>query len=479
VSPGRRRTSLAAGSALLIAALLAPAPASAHGLVGRKDLPIPQWLFGWGAAVVLIVSFVALATLWPKPRLQQPDERPLFHLGRWADVIAGVIGVVSFVAVVYAGFAGIQVPATANLNPTFIYVIFWVGLVPASLLFGDVFRALSPWRAIARAVSWVGNRFAGDMPAPLPYPKRLGRWPAVLGILGFATLELVIVPETRTDPSTLSILSLVYAAWQLLGMSVYGIEAWSRNGDGFGVYYGLFARLSPLSRREDGTVVARTPLSGLPTLDTPSGTTALLIVAIGSTAFDGAQEGPLWTSIAPHLLHFFLSVVGAHHQDSGLELTEMVGLLLAILIVAGIYRLGVIGMKTLRSAPPRGQLSQSFAHTLVPISAAYVLAHYFSLLAYQGQAVAFLASDPLGHGSNIFGTASASINYNWINATSIWYVQVGALVIGHVAGLMLAHDRALTVFRNARQATRSQYWMLVVMVGFTSLGLWLLSSSNG
>ncbi len=112
----------------------------------------------------------------------------------------------------------------------------------------------------------------------------------------------------------------------------------------------------------------------------------------------------------------------------------------------------------------------------MPIALAYVVAHYFSLLAYQGQAVAYLASDPLGDGSDLLGTASASIDYSIIDANGIWYVQVGALVLGHVAGLVLAHDRALALYRNGRDATRSQYWMLAVMVGFTSLGLWLLSA---
>jgi hypothetical protein len=45
-----------------------------------------------------------------------------------------------------------------------------------------------------------------------------------------------------------------------------------------------------------------------------------------------------------------------------------------------------------------------------------------------------------------------------------------------VAGLTLAHDRALATYPDSREAARSQYWMLVVMVGFTSLGLWLLSA---
>jgi hypothetical protein len=98
---------------------------------------------------------------------------------------------------------------------------------------------------------------------------------------------------------------------------------------------------------------------------------------------------------------------------------------------------------------------------------------------YQGQALGYLISDPLGHGSNLFGTANASIDYNVIKATGVWYVQVFALVTGHVAGLCLAHDRALAIYPDTKSAVRSQRWMLVVMIGFTSLGLWLLASLNG
>ena len=127
---------------------------------------------------------------------------------------------------------------------------------------------------------------------------------------------------------------------------------------------------------------------------------------------------------------------------------------------------------------PIDVLAARFVHTLVPIALAYVVAHYFSLLAYQGQAMAYLVSDPLGQGSNIFGTAKSTIDYSWVSATAIWYVQVAALVIGHVAGLILAHDRALVAFKDGRTATRSQYWMLAVMIAFTSLGLWLLSAAN-
>jgi hypothetical protein len=135
-------------------------------------------------------------------------------------------------------------------------------------------------------------------------------------------------------------------------------------------------------------------------------------------------------------------------------------------------------MRTVGGGYDVRELAARFAHSLLPISLAYVIAHYFSLLVYQGQAMAYLISDPLGHGSNLFGTASSQISYNAVSSNAIWYVQVGALVIGHAAGLMLAHDRALVMYKRASQATRSQYWMLAVMVGFTSLGLWILSSTQ-
>jgi hypothetical protein len=199
-------------------------------------------------------------------------------------------------------------------------------------------------------------------------------------------------------------------------------------------------------------------------------------VAIGSTTFDGAENGPLWTSIRPHLISFF-----QHLGAGGLKADQWsgtVGLLFCVGLVGLFYRLGVGGMSEVGEGHTPAELAGKFAHTLIPIAFAYALAHYFSLLVFQGQAMAHLISDPLGHGSDLFGTSRTGINYNVISASGIWYAQVAALVIGHVAGLILAHDRAVDMYRDVRDAVRSQYWMLVVMVGFTSLGLWLLSAVN-
>jgi hypothetical protein len=473
-----RKRWAAAAAAVAVGALAAPAPAAAHGLVGRADLPIPEWLFGWAAAVVLIVSFAGLALLWQEPRLQGRDSfRPLpdglsFSLINPAtEAFAGLVGVGLLALTVYAGLAGVQSPQ-ANFAPTFVYVIFWVGLVPLSILFGDAFRAFNPWRAIARAAGWITSRVTGPLPTPFRYPERLGRWPAVVGLLAFAWMELAYT--NGDDPSTLAVAALVYSAITLLGIACFGTEAWLARGEAFSVYFNLFSRISAVEVR-DGRLGLRAPLSALTRLDVVPGTVALLAVMIGTVAFDGASEGKPWTDVAPDLQDFFTDL--GFSLGTALELTFTVGMLIGVGLVAAIYWLGIAGVRTV-DRRPLGEHARTYIHTLVPIAAVYVLAHYFSLLAYNGQAIAYLASDPLGEGSDLFGTADSTIDYGVIGATAIWYVQVGVLVLGHVCGLILAHDRALAMYQKARAATTSQYWMLAVMVAFTTGGLFLLSQAN-
>jgi hypothetical protein len=451
----------------------------AHGLVSRADLPIPEWLFGWAAAVVLVVSFVALAVLWPNPKLQREGWRPLpRRIGLVltsipVEVACGAAGVFLLGVTVYSGLEGTQ-SATANFAPTFVYVIVWLGLVPVSVLLGDVFRAFNPWRAIGRTVSWAARTASRtEMPAPLAYPDRLGRWPAAAGILAFAVLELVAANGDK--PENVAIATLVYSALTFVAMALYGVEEWIERGEAFSVYFNLFSRLSPVERR-GREVGLRRPLSGLAQLDPLPGTVPLIAVMIGSTTFDGASEAPLWTGIAPDLSDFF-DGLGLSAQ-SALEAAFLVGLLASILVIYTLFRLGIAGARTVGGGFSADRLAGSFAHALVPIALAYVAAHYLTLLIEQGQAIAFLASDPLGDGSDLFGTADEAIDYGVIGATATWYWQVGFVVAGHVAGLTLAHDRAIAIYDRAREAVRSQYWMLAVMVGFTSLALWLLSQAN-
>ena len=445
----------------------------AHGIVGRKDLPVPELVFLYGAVAVLVVSFIGLAILWPKPKLEEDDGwRGVFILpgAKFFDAVFGAIGVFLLGVTIWAGLAGEQTPQ-ANWASTFVYVIFWLGFAAASVLLGDVFKAFNPWRAIARAVAWLARLVRrGAMPAPLPYPERLGRWPAAAGIFAFAWMELAATDGDM--PRNVAIAALVYSAVTFVAMALYGIDEWIERGEAFSVYFNLYSRIGIWERRGDEVGVRR-PLAGLAKLPPLAGTVPLLAVMIGSVSFDGASEKSPWVDIAPDLGQFFEDL--GLSPDGGLMVSYTLGLLAAVGIVYGFYWLGVIGARSVGGGFSSSQLANAFVHSLVPIAFVYAAAHYMTLLVFQGQAIWFLASDPLGEGDDFFGTADRAIDYGVIGANATWYWQVGFVLLGHVAALILAHDRAVAMYRDPKLAVRSQYWMLGVMVIFTSLALWLLS----
>src|SRR5919112_590248 len=243
----------------------------AHGLVGRTDLPIPEWLFGWAAAIVLIVSFLALAVLWPKPKLEGTESRRLFAIPAPAvvDFVCGAIGVIALCVIVWSGLTGEQTPS-GNFASIFVFVTFWIGLVFVSAIFGDIFRAFNPWRAIGRGVAGLAKVIrGGDLPAPLPYPERLGRWPATIGIFCFAFQELAA--SDGNLPEHVAIATLVYSALTFIAMALYGIDRWIERGEAFSVYFNLFSRISIWERRGRDVGVRR-PLSGLAALEALPGT---------------------------------------------------------------------------------------------------------------------------------------------------------------------------------------------------------------
>jgi hypothetical protein len=459
----RHRAGLAVLAGVAAAFALTPAAADAHGLVQRANLPIPEWLFGWSAAIVLVVSFAGLAVLWPAPRLQEPAWRPLpGGIGRVlgsrpVEALCAAIGVGLLVVVILAGYLGRE-SALDNLAPTFILIDFWVGMVFVSVLFGDVFRAFSPWRAIR-------------LPGIRPYPERWGRYPAAIALLAFTWVELV--SGWGEVPGDITTAAVGYTVYALVMQAVFGTETWTRNGEAFAVYFNLFSRLSVWETR-DRVVGLRPPLGGLPRLATPPGTVLFVIVMIGTVTFDGFSQGQIWRDFSVDFADAIDGIVGL---DAAPKVVGTLGLLAAVAVIGLFYRLGIDGARSVGGDIEAPELRRAFVHSLVPIAMVYVVAHYLTFLLFEGQATFYLASDPFGEGWDIFGTADRAIDYTYLSQNATWYVQVAVVVIGHVAALTLAHDRALALYRDTRVAVRSQYWMLAVMVGFTSLALWLLAQA--
>ena len=270
--------------------------------MGRADLPIPVWLFSWTAAIVLVVSFVALSTLWMAPQLQSEHRKRLFVMPAVLAHLASLVGLALFALVLYSGFDGTQV-WSVNFDPTFIYVIFWVGFPLASVIFGDVFRAFAPWRSFARLARWLGRKIAPRTfaKAPLRYPERLGMWPAVAVIVGFAWMELVYIFPDRDQPSTLAALSLAYFLAMLAGMALFGVDDWSEQADGFGAYFDLLSRMLCLPGRARRRVCAPTPERPARHAESVAGTLGLVCAVIGTTTFDGFSNGGIWRTNEPSL----------------------------------------------------------------------------------------------------------------------------------------------------------------------------------
>ncbi len=457
----------------------------AHALVARKDLPVPTWLFAWGASIVLIVSFFALSVGWRTPRFERERWRPLEAglsralLGAPAQIACGLIGVFLLCLAIYAGLRGTEAP-DRNFALTFLYVTAWLGFPLFSVFLGDVFRPFNPWRAVGRVTGGAFTAMAGQRPSHLHYPEALGRWPAAFGLLAVVWLEIIYGASggvaVGLAPHAAAVGALVYSGYTLAMMAVFGTEQWCRTGEVFSVYFGMFGRLGCFGV-EDGRLGVRRPFSAATTWATVPGSAAVVIASIASTSFDGAQEGAFKGALESTFNHLTDAGLGL---TSALRLTDTIFILLCFVGVGLVYLTGVRGMAGVSGAPSFKKLRAGFAHTLIPIAFAYLVAHYFSLFVFQEQAqFTYLLSDPLGTGTtDLFGTTSAGIDFRLLSANAIWYVQVGALVIGHVIGLTLAHDRATAYWGDYRQAARSQYWMLAVMVAFTCFGLYLLSVAN-
>ncbi|CAA9264770.1 MAG: hypothetical protein AVDCRST_MAG57-2840 [uncultured Blastococcus sp.] len=427
----------------------------AHGVGSRTDLPLPIGLALYGAGAVVLLSFAILLLFWRTPRLGdascgRPVPAPLARLvdstalRRGLQVVA--LAVTSLVVVV--AVAGPD-ETSRNLAPWVLYVTFWVGLVPASLLLGPVWRAVNPLRLLHRGL---GGRLAtapgaGRLPA-------LGLWPAVVALLVFLWLELV--HPGRAEPTTVAVFLIGYTVVQLALAAWFG-EEWFAAGDGFEVYSTLLARLSFWGRRDDGRLVWRNPLADATVAPPVPGLTGVVVVLLGSTAFDGLSRTVFWQT-------------GPGAADDSLSGT--LGLLAMIAAVAALYVLGA-RLSGRLAGQPEGVQPLRYAGTVVPIALGYTVAHYFSLLMLDGQTTWILASNPFGRpGVDLFGTYDNVLDLTAVSADLIAYVQVIAIVVGHVVGVTLAHERALLSARRARAS--DQLPLVVVMVLFTIGGLGLL-----
>lgn len=430
----------------------------AHGVGSRQDLPLPFGLLLTGAALALVISFLALGLLWKQPRLRPTDGRllpPALALALDSPAVRGAFGALSLALTAWTLLALLGGKDDAN-NPVpyVVYVWLWVGLALLSMVFGPIWRVLNPIRWLHRGIL-AAARVSADFSLA---SYRAGYWPAALGLFAFTWLEL-IAPDNDTLP-VLRVAILGFILISLVLALVFGRD-YLDTGEPFEAWSGLFGTLSPLGRREDRRWVLRTPLHGPNQLASKPGLLATASVMLGGTAYDGFSGETWWYTFV---------------QSSALpaRLWETAALLVICLVVAGSLYAAAALSASLAHVPLRG-VATRFAPSLLPIAAGYLVAHYWSLWVFEGVNGLARLSDPLGTGANWLGTAGVKPSYALIEPTLVATIQMVSIVTGHLLGVVLAHERAVTLFPR-RAAVVGQIPLLVLMVFYTVGGLTLLFS---
>jgi hypothetical protein len=444
-------------TALIIGGLLPQ-----HGLGGAQDLPISRGLAILGAAAAVAVSFVVLALAWRSPRydVATSGRRAPAWLSSWIDsaMWRGLLRLVGLLALVYLIVLAVF-GKDLLLNPIFgiFYVWIWVGMVPASLLFGRVWRAISPFRLISSAIA----RVSGGDPdvGMLSYPERLGMWPAAVGLLAFVWMELVY--PHNVDLAPVRLWCAIYLALMIAGGAVFGNTFYAR-ADPFEVYSSLVARVSVWGRR-DGHLVIRSPLANIDSTPATPGLVGVVSVLFGSTAFDAFRDSTRW-------LTFIQSTGYSTYFENNL------GLLAFCLAVGLIFWLACVATGV-GPDQPRRELPGLLACSVIPIIVGYIAAHYLSYLVEIGTQTLVQASDPLSNGSDVIGTGGLTVPY-WLSyhPTLLADTKVLLVVLGHVVGVISAHERAIKLLPRKHQLT-GQLPLLAAMIVFTVGGLYLLFSS--
>lgn len=442
----------------------------AHGLGGSNDLPVPYTFALIGAAWALTFTFALVALAWKRPRFD-PDKpgHPLPEVvTRFVDARAtrcavAVLALLFAAWVLLAGLFGPQTQANGLLGA--FYVLLWVGLVALSLIFGPVWRVASPVRTVYVTLRRLLPERLGR--ARFSYPEGWGYRPAALGLFAFVWMELAS-PDSASL-FAVKIWLLVYSVVLLVGAWLCG-QRWFARVDPFGVYSMAVSRLSPFWRnRETGKIVVGNPFDHLPSLPVRPGVVMVLAVLLGSTAFDSFSASPTWRNFADGVAR------GAHGVPETLTSSALrtVGLIVFISIVALTFSLAARATGGI-DAEQRRALPGQMAHSLIPIVVGYIFAHYLTYLVERGQQAVIALADPMGRGWDLLGLSHQQVAYVLsMHPAVLSTVKVTCVVTGHIVAVIAAHDKALRLLPSAHQLT-GQLTMMLVMVGYTFMGLYLL-----
>lgn len=500
---------IVAALTVLSLSLVVVRPAFAHGFGQRYDLPVPLWLYLFGAAAAVLLSFVLVVLF--AGREAAPLRYPrldLLRVGAFRVTLASrpfliglrLVSIALFALVILSGLFGNQSPEQ-NFAPTFVWIIWWVGMSMLVAFVGNVWEMVNPWKILFDHADALARRLGmeGGLELGVPYPAAWGVWPALAFFFIFAWIELVFWGSAI--PFNIAGFAFLYSGITWAGMVVFGRDIWLRNGEVFTVFFGTLARFAPteirttepglcedcaycatgggcvncqecfaLAAPEERELNLRPPGVGLLVPQRMiAGQLAFVLFMLASVSYDGLLATPHWAA----LIYYLASATGSSGSWPHL-LFGTLGLAAIPLVFLVLYTSFVKLCQVLGGAS-FGRLANQFAYSLVPIALAYQIAHYYTLILTDGQMIIAHISEPFGWGWDLFGTADYQQKLGVVGAASVWYSQVGLIVSGHVIAVYLAHAISLRSAPNSKYALRSQYPMMLLMVLYTILSLWILS----
>ncbi len=433
--------------------LLAQASLLAHGIGSRGDLPLPFWQFAWASSVAIAVSFFAVGEWWSKPKLAEAESGKSLAWTqtptRIGELLIRAGSLTLFAVTLLAALFG-STDKSENIAPVAVFVALWVVVQGLVCFFGNFWTAISPFETIGLAFDRIRSTNGAKAPS-------WTHWMAPVAAAAFLFMEL-IHPD-GAEPRNIGIAMAIYVVITMAGVWKWGRE-WLGDAELFAVHFGLMSAMAPLARDSHGAIRLRMPLSGLAKLDIGRVGTATLLVVLGGVTFDGLGESEL-----------FRDLIG--RQSGWTEAWyRLAGIVVVTAAVSGLYLVSIRSMARI-TGQSRPILANLFAPSLVPILFGYTIAHYLQLAFDEMQNFVFRLSDPFGQGWDLFGGADGVVNFNLVSVDAVAWCQALAVVIGHIAGILVAHDRAVGLF-DRLDALRSQFVMLFVMVLYSILGLWLL-----
>lgn len=465
-----------AGISLLTAGFAGPA--AAHTTERGIVLLLPTEYYLAGGTMAVAASFLVL--LLVPGRLVRRIAQCRIELCALPSVPVAAIRGIAFlvlVALIVAGLTGSRDPLS-NPLPLTVWTLWWVGLTIVQVVLGNLWAVLNPWIAPYGLLQRLAGP-PGDRP-PVAYPARLGYWPAVAGLLGFAWFELI--DPAPDDPARLAVAVAVYSAVTLVGMLLFGAPAWLGRAECFSVFFGFVARLAPLQpvapdptrpgkRRLWLSFPGAALIQGrhLP----PSGVLFVLLT-LAAVSFDGLSR-----------TFRYLDLIGVNPLEfpgrSAVMLPNTIGLVAMWAALAAAYGLAMaVGGRLAGHAQPLKVLLGSFVLTILPISIGYHFAHYLTVFLVNGQYAVLSFADPFAAGWQLAGAGHRHVTVSFLAdfeaVAIIWKLQAAGVVAGHVLAVLLAHMIAVERLGGTQAAVLSQIPLAVLMIGYTLFGLWLLAA---